>query len=143
MVALGYPTEAYFCQLVRDWYRAEDQPGISANKRLKMRLALREFLLAHVNFKHFPPPGTHICGMSRPMMEGFLQSIDTHIQMHAIVKGGAYNPRAIQSLANETFFVEMAEHEQTRLGCPKATHCAHLLSSVTEIMHYRHNPQNR
>lgn len=47
--------EAMFCALMRNWWIAEDEPGISAKKRLEHRVALREYLLKDVNFGTFPP----------------------------------------------------------------------------------------
>ena len=108
-----------------------------------MRLAFRTNLIQKANLSKFPPYGMHVLGMQRQMYEGFIQSIDTHLQLYGIVKGGSYNTRSVSSLTNETFFGEMPEFEQTNLGCPKATHCPRLVSSVTELLHYRHNPQNR
>ena len=81
--------------------------------------------------------------MPRPMLEGFFQCIDTKIQLYGIVKGKAMNARAIGSLQNETFFGEMTDMEQTKLGCPKAVSIPRNLSTVTELMHYRNNPNNR
>ena len=41
MLSLGHNAEAEFCRLIREWYDAEDQPGIPALERAKMRLAFR------------------------------------------------------------------------------------------------------
>ena len=143
MDLIGFPEEARLCRLVREWYGAQDEPGLQAWERVERRLRLREYLLSKVELDKFPPHGTHVGGMSRQMYEGFLHNIDSNLQLYSIVKGGSYNARAISSLANETFFGEMSEHEQTHLGCPKAIHCPRLISNVTEIMHYRHNPADR
>ena len=89
------------------------------------------------------PYGSFIKGMPRVMYEGFLQSIDIHIQLYATCRGGTYNQRAVSSLVNETFFSELGELEPTQLGCPKATNIPWLLSTVTELLHYRHNPAKR
>ncbi len=143
LTELGYFQEAHLCHLIRNWYAAEDEAGIPAADRVAARVAFREFLMDSVDFSTFPPFGMYVKGMPRQMYEGFLQSIDTHLQLYGVVKGGTYNARSVSSLANETFFGEMAELEPTKLGCPKATHCPRLVSTVTEIMHYRNNPQNR
>ena len=143
LTELGFFKEAHFCHLVRNWYAAEDEAGISAAERVEARVAFRNFLIDSVDFSTFPPFGMYVRGMPRQMYEGFLQNIDTHLQLYGVVKGGAYNARSVSSLANETFFGEMAELEPTKLGCPKSTHCPRLVSTVTEIMHYRNNPQDR
>ena len=44
---------------------------------------------------------------------------------------------------NETFFGQLGEMDVTRLGCPKAVNIPRMMSNVTEMMHYRHNPHNR
>ena len=143
MRELGYIEEANFCELIRNWYHAEDEPGIPAADRISMRIKFRQYLLDKCDLTRFPPYGKHVHGMPRSMFEGFVQHINTHLQLYGIVKGGAYNVRAVTSLANETFFGEMSDLEQTNLGCPKATQCLRLISTVTEHSHYRHNPQKR
>ena len=143
MEELGYDKESKFCELVRNWYQAEDDPGISASKRAHDRLMFRNYLLDGVDFEQFPQYGNYIKGMPRVMFEGFLQSIDTHMQLYPLCKGGTYNQRSVSSLVNETFFGELQDLEPTRLGCPKAVNIPRMMATVTEIMHYRHNPQNR
>ena len=143
MQELGYKSTANYCRLIRGWYQAEDEPGISSENRLKLRLEFRKFLLSKFEIDKFPPYGKHINGMPSGMFEGFLQGIDTSIQLYALVKGGAYNQRSATSLCNETFFGEMSECEQSRQGCPKATQVPHEMSGLTELLHYRHNPSDR
>ena len=105
MRLLHYDTEADFCHLIREWYEAEDSPGLSAIERIQRRLRLKEFLLNKVEFGVFPPPGAYIKGFPKGMFEGFIQRIDTTIQLHAISKSGSYNQRSISSLVNDTFFL--------------------------------------
>ena len=143
MILLGYKNEAKFCRLIREWYQAEDEPGMPALERAKKRLAFRYFLLDGVDFGMFPPYTSYVKGMPRNMFEGFLQSIDTHLLLYATCKGGTYNQRAVSSLVNETFFGELSDMEPTKLGCPKATAIPRLMSSVTELLNYRHNPAIR
>ena len=143
MEEIGFPVEANFCRMIRQWYEAEGKPGLSAHQRVTHRLALQDYLLEGVEFGQFPPYGSFIKGMPRVMYEGFLQSIDIHIQLYATCRGGTYNQRAVSSLVNETFFSELGELEPTQLGCPKATNIPWLLSTVTELLHYRHNPAKR
>lgn len=60
---LGFLKESIFCQLVRDFMLANDEPGISAINRHQMRFASRNFLLEFVDIYSFPPPGDNVCGM--------------------------------------------------------------------------------
>ncbi|XP_076088264.1 uncharacterized protein LOC143058683 [Mytilus galloprovincialis] len=140
---LAFDKEADFCQIVREWYEAEDTPGFSSKERIRRKLRLKEFLLEGVDFGQFPMFGMYVKGFPKVMFEGFLQRIDTTIQLYSIVKSGTYNHRAISSLVNETFFGELSDMEPTRLGCPKAISIPRLMSTVTEIFHYRCDPSER
>lgn len=77
------------------------------------------------------------------MFEGFIQRIDTSIQLYDIVKGQSYNQRSLSSLVNETFFGELSELEPTKLRCPKAVSIPRLMANVTEMQHFRCDPSNR
>ena len=144
MKVSGYDKEAEFCELVRNWYSAEDEPGMCALQRFQHRIKFRNYLISGVDLGSFPlPRNGFINGMSQTMFEGFLQSIDTHIQLYGICHTGTYNQRAVSSLVNENFFGELGDMEPTKLGCPKAVAIPRLMSKVTELMHHRLNPESR
>ncbi|KAH3729391.1 hypothetical protein DPMN_055359 [Dreissena polymorpha] len=77
MRSLSYGSEADFCKLVRQWYEAEDMPGLSAPERCKVRLAFKDSLLRDVDFNVNPPPGKYIKGFPKVMFKGFVRRIDT------------------------------------------------------------------
>lgn len=104
---------------------------------------MKDFLLKNVDLGDFPPYGMYINGFTRVSFEGFLQKIDTNIQLYALTRSRTYNQRSISSLANETFFGELSEMDTTRLGYPKAVNIPRLMSTVTEILHYRCDPTDR
>lgn len=143
MEGLGFEKEAKFCEYVRNWYEADDSKGIPAEGRIERRLRLRSFLLDPVDFSLFPPYGQFVMGMSKQMYEGFLQNIDTKNLLYLLTKQNTYNVRAVGSLQNETFFGQMSDMEPTKLGCPKAIAVPRLMSTITELMHFRHNPDLR
>lgn len=140
---MKYSTEADFCRLIRQWYESEDSGGIAAIERVQRKLELKSFMLKNVDFGIFPPPGMYIKGFPKVMFEGFIQRIDTSIQLYDIVKGQSYNQRSLSSLVNETFFGELSELEPTKLGCPKAVSILRLMANVTEMQHFRCDPSNR
>ncbi|CAG2203957.1 unnamed protein product [Mytilus edulis] len=96
--------EALFCRLIREWYAAEDDPGIDVIDRIKRRLRFRDWLLKDINFMQFPPPGLHVKGIPHIMFEGLLTNIERRIQIIPFVKSGTYNSRALGSLEAENFF---------------------------------------
>ena len=62
MAAAGYEEEAKFCRLLRNWWIAEDEPGIPAMDRVQYRIELKDYLLEHVDFGSFPPFTSYVKG---------------------------------------------------------------------------------
>lgn len=58
----GHSTEAQFCRIIREWYKAEDDAGLSSLERHQYRMNLRDYLLDGFDPTLFPPPGMHIKG---------------------------------------------------------------------------------
>jgi hypothetical protein len=141
MRKLGFHNEAEFCNIIRSWYAAEDEPGISAIERAMKRLRMKDYLLENIDFGVFPAFWKDVKGFPKVWFEGILQRIDTTLQLYLIA--GSYNQRSVSSLVNETFFGELSEMEPTRLGCPKAVAIPRLMASVTELLHYRCDPSDR
>ena len=52
-------------------------------------------LLSSVNLSTFPPPGSHVAGMSLVMFEGLLTNIDRRIQL--------YVPTCLRLITHTTF----------------------------------------
>ena len=104
MRQLGYEEEARFCADIRNWYRAEDEPGLSASERHSYRIKLRNRLLQCIKLNQFPPSGSHVADMPVVMFEGILTNIDRRTQLYAMSKSGTYNVRAPTSLDSETTF---------------------------------------
>ena len=104
MEKLGWVNEAQFCRVIRNWYRAEDEAGLSALERFQHRMSMRSYLLKNAGLGMFPPPGRNIRNMPVVMFEGILLNIDRRTQLFSIARGGCYNARALGSLDSETFF---------------------------------------
>lgn len=77
----GYIVESDFCKLVREFYEAEDEPGLSASERYQRRINFRNWLLHSVQFNVFPPYGTYIRSIPHVMFQGFLTNIDRRIRI--------------------------------------------------------------
>lgn len=104
MATNGDKNEANWCCLIRNWYSAIDDAGISVGTRLTEMLTIRSYLLSFLKAGHFPPCGSYISGMPIAQFEGILTNVDRRIQLYAMVKRKTYNQRAITSLDSETFF---------------------------------------
>ena len=59
----GDTNEADFCRVVRRWYEAEDDPGLTAYDRFLRRMDFKTYLLDGFSFSTFPPPSSHIKGI--------------------------------------------------------------------------------
>lgn len=104
LVEIGAENEATVCNLIRNWYQAEDEPGISSIDRCSSRLKLRHWLLSNVNFGKFPPYGSHVNDIPIILYEGLLTGIERRLQLYPFTKTGTYNVRAVGSLDIENFF---------------------------------------
>ena len=140
MRANGDVNEADFCRLIRQWYAAEDEPGLDISERIRRRLRFREWLLRDVNFYEFPPPGTHVKGIPHIMFEGLLTNIERRIQIIPFVKSGACNPRALGSLEAENFFGEFQELDPKGSGVIRPDDIPKAISTACELIGARLDP---
>ena len=51
-----FKKEAAFCEMIRQWFEAEDEPGIDPTERCRRRIVLRDWLLEEYNCNNFPHP---------------------------------------------------------------------------------------
>lgn len=104
LIKAGYMNEGILCKVIRNWYRAEDEAGLTVNERMQYRLDIRKWMLQNCGIGRFPPPGSHVNSIPIVMFEGILTNIDRRIQLFAEAKNGSYNVRSLGSLDSETFF---------------------------------------
>ena len=102
----GFHTTAEFIQLVRNWHNACDMRGASANHRVMTLYEFYEFLAHDINFHGYPSQFTscYYKGMPLHTYEVILQNVTTRIQLYSHAHNLTYNPCAISTLANESFF---------------------------------------
>ena len=140
MKRIGFENEARFCRLIREFYDAEDEPGISVIQRCQSRIALRNWLLEGVNFSSFPPYGSHIKGIPNIMFQGLLTNIDRRIQLFPYVKSGMYNVRSLGSLEAENFFGEFQDLDPKGTGVIRADEVPAALESACQLLRTRLMP---
>lgn len=132
--------EAEFCKVIREWYAAEDDPGIDVMERIKRRLRIREWLLEGVDFHTFPPYGTHVVGVPHIMFEGILTNVERRIQIIPYIKSGTYNPRSLGSLEAENFFGEFQDLDPRGSGVIRPDDIPKALSTACQLIEARLNP---
>jgi hypothetical protein len=106
----GNQNEAQWCRLIRHWYSAVDDAGISVETRLQYLLEMRTYLLGFFKTGHFLPVGSYVAGMPMAQFEGILCNVDRRLQLYAMVKESSYNQRSVTSLDSETFFSGFQVH---------------------------------
>ncbi|XP_070184749.1 uncharacterized protein [Littorina saxatilis] len=103
MLKNGDKEEAAFCRMVRLWYRADDEGGLSAHVRLRWRLKMRNWLLDRYDQFAFPPPAGYVGGVPIVTYESLLTNIERKLQMYWFT--GAFNTRSLTTLDAENFFL--------------------------------------
>ena len=137
MMELGHVKEANFCKLIREFYEAEDEPGLPASERCQRRINLRNWLLEGVKFCEFPPYGSHIRGIPNIMFQGLLTNIERRMQLFPYVKSQRYNVRALGSLEIENFFGEFQDLDPKGSGIIKAEEVPAALESACQLLSTR------
>ena len=138
---IGYDKEAEFCRLVRKWYEAEDEPGVSSLERCKARLELRRWLLSNANFGKFPPYGAYVNDVPIVLYEGLLTGIERRLQLYPFTRAGTYNVRSIGSLDIENFFGSFQDIDPWGTGVLRPDSIATALSIAVELTEARLNPE--
>ena len=70
---------ADFIKLVRNWFLACDERGIGLRYRLEALLDMHEYMMRLYDPSIYPPPASHVYGLSVQTFEVLLQSISTRI----------------------------------------------------------------
>ena len=134
-----YMAEKEFCQLIREWFDAEDEPTISAGKRFEARMALRDWLLKGYKFGEFPPHTQYVRGIPIVTYEALVVNIERKLQMYAVCPG--YNARALGSQEVEQFFSTFRDMDPTRFGTPKPDAIPNMMAAATEVDNCRLNQE--
>jgi hypothetical protein len=139
-ISNGYFEEAKFCQLVRKWFDAEDEPGFTAHERCRTRLAFREWLLSGYDENIFPPPTRYMKGIPILTYEALLTHMERKIQIYLYCPDQTYNTRAISSQQVENFFSTFRDLDSTGKGTPKPDSIPKMMKAVAEIESIRLDP---
>ena len=126
------------CHAIRSWWKAEDEPGIPALERIKMRMDLRARLLENIDFSQFPPMTMYVKGWPTQLWEALIANIDAKAILYSLTKTGTFNVRAFSSMMGETFFSEVSNQDKRGThGTLTAEDFAHFMGSSIEQMHVR------
>lgn len=132
---------AELCRDIRQWWKAEDDPGIPANVRVSMRMNLRKRLLSYVDFGQFPPPGSHINGWPSQLWEALVSNIDAKILLYVLCRKQTYNVRAFSSMMGETYFSELTLYDRRGHGTVTTEEFGQFIQTSIEKLHMRLDPE--
>ena len=135
----GYTSTANFVRDVREWRVANDDPGISAENRIKMRSHLRKRLMCRfdANNPKFPPASSYVDGIPIQLWEALLVDIEAKRQLYALARKGTYNVRAFSSMMGETFFAELTLHDSKGHGAVSSEDFGRFIGQAIEQMQGR------
>ena len=94
----AYMHEALFVRLVRNWFKACDELGMSTDERVNHLWAFYAYLTKDIEFDKFPGYGQYVKGIPVITYAGILQNISVCLSLYKIAKCKTYNPRSISSL---------------------------------------------
>lgn len=133
--------EADLCRDIRSWWRAEDEPGISAERRLSLRSSLRRRLMDSVDLSTFPPPGMYVNGWPTQLWEAIIASIDAKVLLFNLTPKHTYNVRAFSSMMGETFFSELTLYDRRGHGTLTSAEFGQYIDITVEKLHMRLDPK--
>ena len=137
----GALPEAEFCRLVRNWNRANDEPGISSTDRLKYRYEFRKWLLDGISFSDFPPKRSSIKGFPVITFEAVLAAIDGYTQLHALIPNNCYNVRSVNTNDNETYHSIVYSLSNRKYGIPDCHELEALQARIWNCHHMKMDPE--
>jgi len=108
MRKVGDQAEADFCFMMRSWWHAIDERGLSFQARLQCIRALRDCLLPNLRDVLISRPSRSICGLSRQLFEGLLIHCEGRLllsdELKLIYGNTVYNSRSLSTDHLENFF---------------------------------------
>ena len=136
----GFQSEARFIKLVRQWFEAEDDSGITSTDRCLRRLNLRYYLLHNVNFGKFPPQTQYIKGIPSVTYEALLVHIERKLQIYGHIPSRSYNVRSLGTQEVEQFFSTMRDLDPSGLGTPKPDDIPDMMATAAWLDNIRMDP---
>ena len=92
-----------------------------------------------VDFETFPPPTTHICGMTVQTHESMTQSTCARLLLYKTAKKKTYCARTPTTLVNESHFSVSCTLDRQQLNL-KAANVSHVMGIAAQIEHIRYKP---
>ena len=141
MVQNGDTTEAYWCRLLRQWYEAMDEAGLTVSQRVEYMMEIRNHLLHFYRPGYFPPPGGDVAGLPIAQFEGIMSNVDRRLQLYALTEKGTYNQRSISSLDSETMFGTFQDIDPKGSGVLRADDIPTALGTAVCIFTHKLDPK--
>ncbi|XP_053390393.1 uncharacterized protein LOC128553286 [Mercenaria mercenaria] len=132
---------ADLCRDIRQWWYAEDDPGINSKLRIQQRMSLRKRLLSYVNFAHFPSPTMYINGWPCQLWEALIANIDAKTHLYGLTHSHTYNVRAFSSMMGETYFSELTMFDRRGRGTVTAAEFGRFICSTWQALNMRLDPE--
>ncbi|XP_035679573.1 uncharacterized protein LOC118417915 [Branchiostoma floridae] len=140
MEKMGFPDSAAVCKMVREWFEANDAPGLGALERCRRKLRYKEYLMGLASLNTFPPPGMFVAGYPKTLWESTIAGIDSDIYLYSLTRRRTYSSRAASSQPCEGLFSSLAAMPGSRNGCPTAAQLESDMAKLTGEAIVRQDP---
>ena len=129
--------EALFIKLVRNWYKACDERGMSADDRVNNLWAFYAYHSKDVAFDMFPAYTQYVKGIPFITYAGIMQNISVRLSLYSKAKCSTYNHRSISSLVCESFFSTVSSKDPGKTGCPCSVDIPKMMSDMIILEEYK------
>ena len=129
--------EALFVKLVRNWYKACNQRGMSADDRVNNLWAFYAYLSKDVAFDMFPAYTQYVKGIPFITYCRIMQNISVRLSLYSKAKCSTYNHRSISSLVCESFFSTVSSKDPGKTGCPRSVDIPKMMSDMIVLEEYK------
>ena len=138
----GYHSEADFVELVRNWHRACDERGMTADDRVIHLEKFLQYLLEDVNLDQFPfkHTGRYVKSIPYQTFDAICQNITCRIQLYELSLQKMYSSRSISTLPCESMFSDLVRFDRESNGYVKACNVGAILGRVVAINYVKHKP---
>ena len=129
--------EVLFVKLVRNWYKACNERGMSADDRVNNLWAFYAYLSKDVAFDMFPVYTQYVKGIPFITYAGIMQNISVRLSLYSKAKCSTYNHRSISSLVCESFFSTESSKDPGKTGCPRSVDIPKMMSDMIILEEYK------
>ena len=140
MEKLGFKNEAKLVTVVRNWFNACNERGLSVETRIEHLIDIHNYFMGFYQPRTYPMSCTHIQGLPSTTFQAILQNVSMRIILYHLTPKKTYNHRALSTLSVESFFSDLSAMANSNTGIPLTDNIPRYLAKVTQLNSIKHDP---